>query len=265
MAEFKDLLYSVSDRVATITIDRPQQNNAWTPTLEIELRLAIEEASADQEVRAIILTGAGKSFCVGADIAALKAAAGGAAPAQKVTAGEDDFDQQYSYLLACPKPIIGAINGPAAGVGFCLLLYCDIRYISSEARIATAFVRRGLPAEHGAAWLLPRQVGLMAALDLLLSGRSIDANEAGVLGFAKIVDASTFMQNVQEAASQIANLGSPMAMAAIKRQVYTGYSQSLGVSIRMGDEIKAECRKSEDFKEGIASFVERRPPRFLGR
>src|SRR5664279_4448443 len=168
MAEFKDLLYSVADRVATITINRPQQNNAWTPALEIELQQAIEAASADMEVRAIILTGAGKSFCVGVDMAALKAAAaGGSQKAREVKLGVGDFDQQYSYLLACPKPIIGAINGPAAGVGFCLLLYCDIRYMSSDARIATAFVRRGLPAEHGAAWLLPRQIGLMAALDLL--------------------------------------------------------------------------------------------------
>lgn len=262
---YSELLYTVADRVATITFNRPERNNAWTPTMELELREAIAAATADSEARAIVLTGAGKSFCVGADRDALRAVSQGAAPRAKPITGLGDFEQQYSYLLACPKPLIAAINGPAAGVGFCLLLYCDVRFIRSGARISSAFARIGLAAEHGSAWLLPRQIGTMNALDLLLSGRSVDAEEATTLGLARELGEADFAPTVQKYASDIANLCSPVALAVIKRQVYDAWTQGLGDAIRAGDLANVACRASEDFKEGVAHLVERRRANFPGR
>src|SRR5262249_37048252 len=184
--EWQQNAVEIADRVATITLNRPDKLNAWTPVMAGELRAAMLEADANDEVRAIVLTGAGRGFCAGADMARLASAAEQQSPlrpAEAPTEGlEANFPQPCSYLRAVGKPIIAAINGPAAGIGLVIALFCDLRYMAAGARLTTAFARRGLIAEHGIAWLLPRLIGPMYALDLLCSARTVEADEAERMG-----------------------------------------------------------------------------------
>src|SRR5271163_4789411 len=185
----QETLYEVAKRVATITLNRPDKLNAWTAVMEQEVRAAMAEAERDENVRVIVLTGAGRGFCAGADISLLSTVAtkglDAAQRAQAVQAAEEvregtrlDFQKKYSYFPALSKPVIAAINGPAVGLGLVIALYCDLRFASDAARFSTAFARRGLIAEYGMAWMLPRLVGHANALDLLFSARLIDAAEA---------------------------------------------------------------------------------------
>jgi enoyl-CoA hydratase/carnithine racemase len=262
---YTELLYAVTERVATITLNRPDRMNAWTPTMEAEFRVAIAAASADDEVRAIVVTGAGRGFCAGADMGRLQNSAAGAAPLAAPPSGEGNFDQRYSYLLAVPKPLIAAINGSVAGVGLCITLYCDLRFMAEGARLATSFARRGLVAEHGSAWMLPRLIGPMNAADLLLSGRTVDAAEAASLGLVRMLPAERFLAAVQARAAEFANLSSPRSMRIIKQQLQAAPFQSLAEATRFADAEIPKCRDTEDFKEGVASFVEKRAPNFTGR
>lgn len=262
---YTELLYAVTERVATITLNRPDRMNAWTPTMEAEFRQAIEAASADEAVRAIVVTGAGRGFCAGADMGRLQNSASGAAPLAASPSGEGNFEQRYSYLLAVPKPLIAAINGSVAGVGLCITLYCDLRFMAEGARLATSFARRGLVAEHGSAWMLPRLIGPMNAADLLLSGRTVDAAEAASLGLVRMLPAERFLAAVQARAAEFANLSSPRSMRIIKQQLQAAPFQSLAEATRFADAEIPKCRDTEDFKEGVASFVEKRAPNFTGR
>lgn len=257
-----ELLYSVDDRVATITLNRPDRMNAWTPTMETGFREAIGAASADDAVRAIVVTGAGRGFCAGADMQRLQNRPAGNAPPP--SPGGGDFEQRYSYLLAVPKPLIAGINGAVAGVGLCVTLYCDIRYMAAGARLSTSFARRGLIAEHGSAWMLPRLIGAMNAADLLLSGRTIDAAEAAAMGLVRMLAAENFAAQVQARASELANLSSPRSMRIIKQQLRNAISESLAQATRFADAEVKNCRDTEDFREGVASFVEKRRPNFTG-
>jgi enoyl-CoA hydratase/carnithine racemase len=264
---YTELLYGVADQVATITFNRPDRMNAWTPTMESELRAAIAAATDDEVVRAIVLTGAGKGFCAGADMGRLAGTASGAGSpaAAPGPAGGGDFEQRYSYLLAVPKPLIAGINGAVAGVGFCLTLFCDLRFMAAGARLATSFARRGLVAEHGSAWLLPRLVGPMNAADLLLSGRTVDAAEAAAMGLVRVLPAEGFAAAVQARAAELATLSSPRSMRVIKQQLSRAPFESLAQSTAFADAEIPKCRDTEDFREGVASFVEKRAPRFTGR
>lgn len=185
----QETLYNVADRIATITLNRPDKLNAWTAVMECEVRAAMVEAERDESIRVIVLTGAGRGFCAGADISLLSSVAEKGLDerrrAQAVqptesrgSGGRPDFQKKYSYFPAVTKPVIAAINGPVVGLGLVIALYCDLRFASDAARFGTAFARRGLIAEYGMAWMLPRLVGHANALDLLLSARMIDAAEA---------------------------------------------------------------------------------------
>jgi enoyl-CoA hydratase/carnithine racemase len=269
-AQTDEVLYAVNDRVATITLNRPDKLNAWTGDMADQLRTALMRADADDGVRAIVLTGAGRGFCAGADMARLSSAAAGKrqliadddAPTEGLAA---NFAQRLSYILAIRKPIIAAINGPVAGIGFVLALYCDIRLMAEGAKLTTAFARRGLIAEHGAAWMLPRLIGPMNALDLLCSARPIEAKEAEAMGLVRALPAEGFLAAAQARAAEIANLASPRAVSIIKRQVYEGLFQSLAEATQIANREQELCRDTEDFREGVAHFVEKRAPRFTGR
>ena len=266
LASYSEIVVQVADRVATITLNRPDKLNAWTPTMEAEVRAALDAAAADDAVRAIVLTGAGRGFCAGADMAGLSARSTGAASAvPDVKRGQGDLEQRYSYLLAIPKPVIAAINGAVAGVGLCVALFCDIRFIAASAKLTTAFSRRGLVAEHGSAWMLPRMIGPMNAADLLLSGRVVEAAEVDRLGLARALPVEGFLPAVQRYAHDLANLCSPRSMGIIKRQLQDGWRQGLAEATRAADEELARCRGTEDYREGVAHFVEKRPPAFTGR
>lgn len=267
---WQELLYKVEDRVATITLNRPDRLNAYTATMSGELREAFAAADADEGVRAIVLTGAGRGFCAGADMARLTSAAAGKTnlknegdwPTEGLAA---NFAQRCSYILGVKKPIIAGINGAVAGIGLVLTLYCDIRYMAAGAKLTTAFARRGLIAEHGVGWMLPRLIGPMNAMDLLLSARTIQADEAERLGLVRVLPAAGFAETVQQRASELANLSSPRSMRVIKRQVYEGLFQSLAEATVIANREQEICRDTEDFREGVAHFVEKRAPKFTGR
>jgi enoyl-CoA hydratase/carnithine racemase len=267
MKSFEQILYAVSERVATITLNRPDRLNAWTPVMQGEVRDAVTAAASDDEVRAIVITGAGRGFCAGADMERLSSRVGGNEPlvAPAPARSDDNFAHRFSYLLAIPKPIIAGINGAVAGVGFVLTLYCDIRYIAEGAKLATAFARRGLIAEHGSAWMLPRLVGTMNALDLLMSGRTMSAAEAAAMGLARLLPADGFAKAVHAAAGDFAQLSSPRSMRIIKQQIYGSYFETLAEATVLADAELSKCHATEDFKEGVAHYVEKRRPNFTGR
>jgi enoyl-CoA hydratase/carnithine racemase len=267
---WQQLLYAVEDRVATITLNRPDRLNAYTTVMSAELREAFAAADADETVRAIVLTGAGRGFCAGADMERLSSAAAGKThirddgdwPTEGLTA---NFAQRCSYILAIKKPVVAGINGPVAGIGLVLTLYCDVRYMAAGAKLTTAFARRGLIAEHGISWILPRLIGPMNALDLLLSARTVEADEAAAMGLVRVLPAEGFAAAVQARAAEIANLSSPRSARIIKRQVYEGLFQSLAEATTIANREQASCRDTEDFREGIAHYLEKRPPNFTGR
>ena len=278
----QETLYEVAKRVATITLNRPDKLNAWTAVMEQEVRAAMAEAERDENVRVIVLTGAGRGFCAGADMSLLSTVAtkgldaSQRAQAVQADAGSGsgsgggsaraDFQKKYSYFPAMSKPVIGAINGPAVGLGLVIALYCDLRFASDAARFSTAFARRGLIAEYGMAWMLPRLVGHANALDLLFSARLIDAAEAFRMGLAnQVFPQDVFQEKVREYAAELAANVSPRSLRVIKRQVYDAMFQPLGEAFEVAEREMLASLQCEDFKEGVAHFVEKRAPVFTGK
>ncbi|HXA66967.1 MAG TPA: enoyl-CoA hydratase [Bryobacteraceae bacterium] len=274
----QETLYSVADRVATITLNRPDKLNAWTATMEQEVRAAMHEAEHDHNVRVIVLTGAGRGFCAGADMSLLGAIAqqglgdrsqenflrntsnGGR---QNV---RPDFQKKYSYFPSIEKPVIAAVNGPAVGLGFIISLYCDLRFASDSARFGTAFAKRGLIAEYGLAWLLPRLIGPANALDMLFSARLVDANEAMRMGLVnQVFPQNAFLESVYAYAKDLAHNVSPRSMRVIKDQVYNAMFQTLSEAFETAEKEMVQSLQCEDFKEGVAHFVEKRAAAFTGK
>lgn len=257
-----ELLYDQTGAVVVLTINRPERMNAWTPGLEVELHEAIARAGADDSVRCVVLTGAGRAFCSGMDMEVLKA---GGSRRGELPPSDLDADQRYGHLLAFDKPLIAAMNGAAAAVGLSIALHCDLRFMAAGAKLTTAFARRGLIAEHGLAWLLPRLVGPMHAADLLMSGRTILAEEAQRMGLVDVLPAEGFMDAVMQRATELATLASPRSIRIIKQQLRAARYQTYAAAARLADEQARICRDTEDFREGVRHFVEKRPPRFTGR
>jgi len=276
-----ETIYEVADRVATITLNRPDKLNAWTATMEREVRSSVEEAERDDDVRVIVLTGAGRGFCAGADMSLLNTVAThglGDDVARRIQSDESardsatpkglraDFQRKFSYFLGVAKPVIAAINGPAVGLGFVIPLYCDLRWAAENARFSTTFSQRGLIAEYGIAWMLPRIVGLPDALDLLFSARQINASEALSLRLVnRVFPQEGFAAAIHEQAVQLASSVSPRSMGVIKRQVYAAMFQTLAESFDLSVAEMVASLQSADFKEGVSHFLEKRPPNFSGR
>ena len=279
---YAEVLYEVKDRVATVTLHRPEKLNAWTAQMGREVRAAMTEAGRDDGVRVIVLTGAGRGFCAGADMGLLAGLSGAGVPTEDgaavlrresaeadAAAGHDtrpDFRGPYAYFPTIPKPIIGALNGATAGLGLVVALYCDLRLASDAAVFTTAFARRGLVAEHGISWMLPRLVGLPHALDLLLSARRIDAPEALRMGLvSQVLPQAGFAAGVAAYARELADLVSPRSMAVMKRQLWEAQFQNLAEATATAEVEMRRSFESEDFREGVAHFLEKRAPRFTGR
>lgn len=268
-----EVLYAVQDRVATIRLNRPDKLNAWTANMELEYRAAFAEAARDSDVRVIIVTGAGRGFCAGADMGLLQSVMTGnvtpgggdhhEAAAEIGNGAREDFKKLYSFPLAVPKPVIGAINGAAAGLGLVHALYTDIRFAADTAKFTTAFSQRGLIAEYGLAWLLPRLVGMHNALDLMYSARVITGTEAFDMGLVnKVVPADQLMAAANEYAQQLATYASPRSMGVIKRMAYTAQFQTLGEACDLAVDEMLQSLASDDFREGVSSFLEKRKPNF---
>jgi enoyl-CoA hydratase/carnithine racemase len=267
---FEHIRYEVVDPVATITLHRPEAMNAWTARMSSELRDAIARAEADSSVVGIVITGAGRGFCAGADLNVLSDLAGGG-PGDGVAATSsaaerpdpDDFSSTYTFLLGCTKPLIAAINGPVAGMAVPLVLCCDLRFMAESAVVVSAFAQRGLIAEWGLSWLLPRLVGPGAALDILFSSRRITGSEAESMGLVnRCLPDDELIAHCRTYVEHLAEHCSPTSMAIMKRQVYEQLHRGLGRAELESQRLMVESFERPDFAEGVASFLEKRPPRF---
>ncbi|MGB3624403.1 MAG: enoyl-CoA hydratase [Henriciella sp.] len=271
MSEFKEIKTATQDGVLTITLNRPDRLNAWTGTMEAEVQTVVRAAGKDDDVRVIVVTGEGRGFCAGADMAGLQSIQGSGESRETSEVDRADpienlYPGRFGYLYACPKPIIAAINGACAGIGLIFALYADLRYCAEEAKFTTAFAQRGLVAEHGIAWLLPRLIGEANALDLLFTARKFTGAQAAQLGLVNAAYPSTELKGeVHLVARHLATQVSPRSVAVMKRQIRESYFQNFEESLEVADEEMAGSFKTFDFKEGVDSFVERRPPAFQGR
>jgi len=269
---YEQILYEVEDPVATITLNRPEVLNAWTDRMGDELRHAVARAEADPAVVAIVITGGGRGFCAGADLKGLEAISVGDRKREvsedlAAEPGDPDvglsFRGPYTYLMSVRKPVIAAINGPCAGMAVPISLCADLRFASDRAVFTTAFVHRGLIAEWGISWLLPRLVGTAHALDLILSGRKIDAAEAERIGLVnRVVAHDALLPHVRDYVVQLAEHCSPASMRVMKRQVHQDWTRSLEDAHEVAVREMIASFDRPDFKEGVASFLERRKPAF---
>jgi enoyl-CoA hydratase/carnithine racemase len=258
--DFTDVTYKTDSGVGIITINRPDRYNALRGRTVDELLAAFKYAWVDQEVGAVILTGAGeKAFCTGGDQKE-RAATGGYGETET---GMFEIESLHKLIRAIPKPVIAAVNGAAAGLGLVQALMCDIRFAADTAKFTCAFSKRGLIAEYGISWVLPRLVGQANALDLLMSSRVILADEAHALGMVnKVVPAAQLMDVVMAYAADLAMNVSPSSMSVMKRQVYGDYSKDVSTASKDALVLMGQSFGRPDFKEGVQSFVQKRQAEF---
>jgi enoyl-CoA hydratase len=256
------ILYEVSDGIATVTLNRPEKRNAMTFQMLSDFIQTMEKADADDDARVVILTGVARSFCAGTDLADLSTKPG----ATRGLRGSAEEKGRWWPIVACNKPVIAAIDGPAVGMGAEFTSQCDIRLATTNARFAWNFSHRGLVPDTGAgSWLLPKLIGPSKALWLLYSGEFVTAEQALEMGYlTEIVESDQLLSRAQEMAKVIMN-GSPFSHQRIKQLVYEGMGNSVDEHMLNHTKALAECFKSADHEEGVASFLERRPAKFTGK
>jgi len=282
---YREIKYEVSERIATITMNRPERMNAFTPRMGLELTDALLQADDDDQVRVVIVTGAGRAFCAGADLSAgnrifqefaqareeeqkweleMRKKIAGRAIVKTSPAGRPgDFGAGLMHLLmALKKPVIAAINGPAVGFGIAFTLGMDFRFASESAKIGFVFVRRGVAPESLSPWLLPRVIGLNRALDLLLTGRTVKAQESLELGLvSKVFPDDQLLAKAREFAGEIVENGAPVAIALTRRMIWQFLLENDPIQV---EKINHTCffwtTTTKDCIEGIRSFLEKRKP-----
>lgn len=272
--QLKATRYTVAGRIATITLSRPHRLNAWTGRMHTEYRWCLEQAENDAAVRVIVVTGEGRGFCAGADSAALEGhiEKGGydpGTPAAMPMPGygvRPEFDATFAFQFGLTKPVIAAINGPAAGVGLVLACFADLRFAAKGAKLTTAHAKLGLPAEYGLSWLLPRIVGLTHANDLLLSSRVVLADEAATMGLVNaVLEPDDLLPHTYAYATMLATQVSPASMAATKRQIYTDLHRDAASAVHESEALLNSMTREPDYREGVRAFVEKRSPNFGAR
>ena len=270
---YEEILYEIDGPVATITMNRPDTLNALTSLTQTEIRHALDASERNGDVIGTVLTGAGRGFCSGVDMKALgKMTEAGKRVGESyehlaADPGNPDNDPNFqsspTYFLGLRKPLIAAVNGACAGLGFSYATFCDMRFVDPKARFITSFAPRGLIAEHGTSWMLPRLVGPSNALDLFWSSRRLEAEEAYRIGYAnRLCAEGECVSDAQGYLKTIAGTSAPMSIMMMKKQVYRHLNQELGDAMSESTRWMDESLARGDFKEGVASFVEKRPPDF---
>ena len=271
---YEEIIYEVADPVATITINRPERLNALTARTQVEIKHAMIAAERDERVVGIILTGAGRAFSAGADMRSLAEIAerravdrdDSLAQLEAECRGrevEPEFSVTWSFIPSLKKPVIAAVNGPCAGMSTAIATMCDLRFASDSAVFTTSFSQRGLVAEHGLSWMLPRLLGPAKALDLLWSARRVDAQEAERLGLVdRVVRGDELLATARGYIENLARNSSPASIMIMKRQVYLHLMKPLHEAMEDTNRLMAESLTRDDFREGVASFVEKRAPAF---
>jgi enoyl-CoA hydratase/carnithine racemase len=265
-APFKDIELEVAEPVALLRLNRPAKLNAFTYPMLAEIRRAVDGAAADPRVVGIVITGNGRGFCAGLDAEALATTTSrGAAARERPPAGE--LPGLFSYLTAVPKPVIAAVNGVAAGGGLVLASMCDVRFASEQASFTAIFTRRGLVAEHGTTWTIPRLVGTGRALDLLWTSRRIDAAEAARIGLVEHLVPDDVVGAASRYVAELAATVSPGALADTKRMVYAHFGCGLAAALADADDTAWRALDRPDAREGAAALLEKRAAKFarLGR
>ena len=251
------VLCQIEDGVALVTLNRPDRMNSWNSAMETRYFDVLDALDDDPDTRAIVVTGAGRAFCAGMDMDVLDKAS------RQAVVVPDRIKRPMSHPLVVRKPLIAAINGGCAGIGLVQAIFCDLRFAASGIQIATAFTRRGLPAEFGSGWVLTRLVGPGNAMDLLLSGRKIAAEEALAMGLVnRVIPGEKLLSEALEYARMLAHECAPVAMAAIKAQLAADWHRSHRESLDDAVAMVADPARRVDFREGVSSYVEKRPPAF---
>lgn len=263
--------YAVEGRTAVITLDRPHRGNAWTGKMDTEYRWCLDQADTDPNVRVIVVTGAGKQFCVGGDSQALEGHAEKGGYDRGLTGTEatpgygvaPEFDHAFASHFGLSKPVIAAINGAAAGIGLSLAAFADLRFAAPGAKFTTAHGKLGLPAEYGLSWLLPKIMGATRAMDVLLTSRVFLSEEALDMGFLNAIHPlDELMPNVMEYAEQLASSVASVSLRETRRQVYLDMHRDIGTSVNESIRLLDELMRSDEYKQGVRALVDKRPPNF---
>ncbi|MCP5183460.1 MAG: enoyl-CoA hydratase/isomerase family protein [Pseudomonadales bacterium] len=269
--ELKTTRFAVVDGIATVTLCRPQRSNAWTGRMHTEYRWLMARADGDDAVRAIVVTGEGRAFCVGGDADALaghvrKGGYDPGTPTELARPGygvAPEFDASFAWHFGLRKPVIGALNGPAAGVGLALALFCDIRFAVPGAKLTTAHGKLNLPAEYGLSWLLPRMVGLPRANELLLSSRVFTTDEAHAMGMIHALHpADELLPATLGYVRRLVETVSPNSLRQTRWQIYRDLHRDVGAAVEASEALLGAMMKEPDYGEGVAAFRDKRPPRW---
>ncbi len=273
---YDDIIYEVNDPVAVIRFNRPDKLNAASDKMLAELQHAVAAAEDDARVVGIIITGEGRAFCSGRDISGMGGGRGRSRPegdgSLPASPGDpwvgEDYQRTFTYLATVKKPVLAATNGPCAGLGFVIAMMCDLRFMSEDAFLMTAFAQRGLVAEHGLSWLMPRIMGLSTALEILWTSRRVKADEAHRLGLAdKVFSADELLEGATEFVTTLSKTVSPYSLQVMKGLMYRHLQKDFGTALEESWDAMVEASAGPDVKEGVTSFREKRPPNFprIGR